>query len=85
MVSVLGIHFQDRGKISGHIEQCALTFPVILNGGDIWRAYDVVRFPTFLVVGPDGRIIFNHPGRLNDEDRDALEQAALEARAGIVP
>lgn len=84
-VSVLAIHFEDRGKVCGHIEDGGYTFPVVLNGGDIWKRYDIFRFPTFLVIGPDGRVIYNHPGRLSDEARDEIEQVAMEARPKAGP
>ncbi len=81
-VSVLAVHYEDRGAICGHMTDHEFSFPLIPNGIEVIRRFDVIRFPTILVVGPDGRVIYNNPGhRISDEIRDELEELALAARS----
>ena len=82
-VSVLAVHYEDRGeKICDHMTVHEFSFPLIPSGVEVWRRYHVIRFPTILVVGPDGRVIYNKPGqRISDGIRNEIEELALAARS----
>jgi hypothetical protein len=55
------------------------TYPMVADGRDIAAAFGVTGIPYFIVVGPDGSIVAEHLGRLTDDARDQLAEAAREA------
>ena len=84
--SVLGVHWEDRGNIAEHMRRGRYTFRLIPNGSNVWRQFEVVRFPTILVVGPDGRIVYNRAGtRITDAIRDELTQVVRSKTVKWLP
>ena len=58
------------------------TYPMVADGRGIAAAFDVSGIPYFLVVGPDGSVVAEHLGRLTDDARDRLAEAARASRKG---
>jgi len=80
-VFVLAVHFNGKGDPTAYLAEHGYTFPLIPNGREIASDFGVNKIPTFMVIDRDGTIAYTSTGRLNDERRDAIELAALEARA----
>jgi hypothetical protein len=81
-VTVIAVHASGFGDPEGYIEEHGYTFPSITKGSSIARAFDVGRYPTFVIVGPDGRVVHTHSGPMRDEVRDDFERRARAALGG---
>lgn len=65
---------------SEYAEANGYTYPMVADGRDISVAFGVTGIPYFVVVAPDGTIVAEHLGRLTDDARDQLADAAKAAR-----
>ena len=80
-VEVLAVHADDRSDGTSHIEKHGYTFRAIPKGGEVAQRFGISAVPTFLIIAPDGTIIHQHKGRLDDRARREIERIALEASA----
>ena len=89
MIRVLGAHVGAGDKrMAGketpaeYAETHGYTYPMVADARDIATAFDVADkgIPYFIVVDPDGKIVAEHLGRLKDDVRDRLADAARAAR-----
>jgi heptaprenylglyceryl phosphate synthase len=79
-ITVLAVHFDDRGsEPAEYMEEHGYTYRLIPNGGDVAREFSVSEIPAYIVVGKDGRVAHSQIGRLTDESREKLAEAALAA------
>ena len=78
-VSVLAVHISDKGDPEAYLKEKGYTFPTIKDGSAVFEAYNVSGIPMFMVVGPDGKILQMHTGRLTDEVRDEMIETVRSA------
>jgi hypothetical protein len=71
---------EGRETPAEYAEANGYTYPMVADGRDIATAFGIVGVPRFIVVAPDGTIAAEHRGRLTDEARDRLADAARAAR-----
>jgi thiol-disulfide isomerase/thioredoxin len=70
-VSVVGIHYNDRGDPAGYVKKKGITFPVMVSGFEVARNYGVSSIPTILLIDPDGKIVYRQTG-FDPSDQDAI-------------
>lgn len=51
-----------------------MTYPIIMTSREVLEEYNVKAFPTTVVVGPDGKTINSHTGKLSLAEIEALTQ-----------
>jgi len=81
-VEILAIHVDDSGDPVRYFEAHGYTYRLIPRGQSVRRAYSVNSFPTFLVIGPDGRVVHRRTGLLTPTAREQIADAVRDARAG---
>ncbi|GAV83560.1 NHL domain-containing protein/HAD_2 domain-containing protein/Thioredoxin_8 domain-containing protein, partial [Cephalotus follicularis] len=82
--TVVGVHSakfdneKDLEAIRNAVLRYGITHPVV-NDGDmsIWRELGVNSWPTFVIVGPNGKVIAQVAGEGRRKDLDDLVEAAL--------
>ena len=55
-VQVLALTFDDLKTAQGFVKQRGLQWPILVEGMDLINTAGVSAFPTFALVGPDGRV-----------------------------
>lgn len=79
-VSVLAVHFDDRGDPAAYLAEHDYTFRTIPSGHDIAQRFGVTSIPTFIVIDRDGRVVHSYTGTMTDDIRAEIERAVLAAR-----
>ncbi|KAG4111649.1 hypothetical protein ERO13_D13G115500v2 [Gossypium hirsutum] len=82
--TVVGVHSakfdneKDLGAIRNAVLRYGITHPVV-NDGDmyLWRELGVNSWPTFAIVGPNGKLLAQIAGEGHRKDLDYLVEAAL--------
>jgi thiol-disulfide isomerase/thioredoxin/outer membrane lipoprotein-sorting protein len=68
-VSILGVNTWERGPVDGpkkYMEGQKLTYGLLMKGDDLAKKYGISGIPTFILIGPDGKIL--HIGVGYDEN-----------------
>jgi len=55
-VQVLAVTFDDLATAKGFVKQRGLQWPVLAEGMPLIASAGITGFPTFVLVGPDGRV-----------------------------
>lgn len=81
-VSIFGVNCKERGgteRAVQFIKDKGYTYPQLLDNGFVANAYGVRGIPTFVVIGPDGRILFSCSGysQQQEEKIESIIEAAL--------
>jgi thiol-disulfide isomerase/thioredoxin/outer membrane lipoprotein-sorting protein len=81
-VSIFGVNCKERGgteRAVQFIKDKGYTYPQLLDNGFVANAYGVRGIPTFVVIGPDGRILFSGSGysQQQEEKIESIIEAAL--------
>lgn len=71
-VVVLGVHYDGRGEPAAYMAEHGYTFPVILDGTGVVKAYGVTTIPTFLVIDRQGVVVYKQVGLWGPEDVEKL-------------
>jgi peroxiredoxin len=79
--TVLGVSIdamREFPKVKAMAEQYRLTYPIVFDpGGDSIAAFDVVGYPTSIIVGKGGEIRWRRNGLIRPKDPDV--EAELKA------
>ncbi len=61
---ILGVNTgEDRDLVEKFLKKTPFAYPAVLSGDSgILSAYEVTAFPTFILIGPDGKIVANEIG-----------------------
>jgi len=87
-VDLFSVDTDDPGasreaEVREFLLQNGLEFPVVLDDGSATSAFAVAGLPTMVVVGRDGRVVWNHVGALTSggerELRSVLDRALATA------
>jgi peroxiredoxin/outer membrane protein assembly factor BamD (BamD/ComL family) len=70
-VQVIAVTRHSKGQTTESVQTYAtengLSYPIIVDPGDISRAYNVSGIPAAAIVGKDGTVVFrNHPAQITD-------------------
>ncbi len=81
-VSVFGVNCMERGgteRAVQFIKDKGYTYPQLLDNGFVANAYGVRGIPTFVVIGPDGRIVYSGSGysQQQEEKIESMIEAAI--------
>jgi thiol-disulfide isomerase/thioredoxin len=80
--AVIGVNFESRtpDKIRAFVDELAITFPIVLSGGQPVPGFDLRGLPTTFLISPTGELTDTHLGLVNAamlvERLDELEAAA---------
>ncbi|PON69654.1 HAD hydrolase, subfamily IA [Parasponia andersonii] len=87
--TVVGVHSakfdneKDLEAIRNAVLRYGINHPVVNDGKmQLWRELGVNSWPTFAIVGPDGKLIAQLSGEGRRQDLDDLIEAALEYYGG---
>jgi len=63
-VRVVGISCNERKHAdpAAYFRRNGYTYTLLLNGGDVARAYNLWGFPTIYVIDPEGKVAYAAPG-----------------------
>ncbi len=80
-VSVFGVNTWERGakaneKALKYLSDHKFTYGALLKGDDLAKTYGISGIPTFVLIGPDGKII--HIGVGFEDDGDAKLEKMIE-------
>jgi len=91
-VVVLGIDVDENpGLVKGFAQSQAITFPILIDSGELTKALGVTGYPTTIVIGVDGKIQFRKLDPVNPEteleplaaaNRERLQKESFTAAAG---
>jgi thiol-disulfide isomerase/thioredoxin/outer membrane lipoprotein-sorting protein len=79
---ILGVNSgEDREVVDAFLKKTPLGYPAVLSGeSGILEAYRVTAYPTFVLIGRDGKIVANEIGfRDEDQLRQMIDRAGLLA------
>ena len=79
-VEVYGLSTWERGDAPGFMKKSGYTYGCLLNSDSVAGAYKVTGIPTFYVVGPDGKILWNAVGFSAAHEKE-IEEVIREAVA----
>lgn len=79
-VSLLAVHILEQGDPAAYLAEHGYTYRTIEDGVDVAAAYDINALPTYLVIGPDGEVIYRHFGQLTTAVRDEIIDAVERHR-----
>ena len=87
-VVVIGVHAakfpaeKERENVARAVERHRIQHPVVLDPEHtIWKQYAIRSWPTVVVIGTDGRIVWQQPGEVSREVlADVVERALEEAQ-----
>ena len=80
-LEIVGISVsEDRGVVEKYLKEHPHAFPIVLSTeNDLPRAFQVSSFPTYMLIGPDGKVSSAVQGDQGFSDlRKLLKQAGLE-------
>ena len=61
-VRVVYVSSWEHGDPGVYLNEHGYTYGLMLNGTEIAREYDVDRIPTFVLLGPDSKVVARHEG-----------------------
>ncbi len=73
-VVVVAVHYDDKGDPAAYMAEHDYTFPVILNGTDVVKAYGITRIPTYLVIDRSGTVVHKQAGIYSPADVETLAE-----------
>ena len=81
-VAVIGISCNERegADPAGLMKKKKYSYGLLLEGGEVAKRYQVSGFPTFYVIGPDGKILHRHVGHSEEQAEAAVKVIELHAR-----
>lgn len=64
---VVGVNFESRStaEIREFVDRLAVTFPVVLSGGQPVPGFDLRGLPTTFLISPTGDLVETHLGTVN--------------------
>jgi thiol-disulfide isomerase/thioredoxin len=80
---ILGVNTgEEREVVEAFLKKTPLEYPAVLSGGSgILESYRVTAYPTFILIGPDGKIIANEVGFSGEDQlRQMIDKAGLVAK-----
>ena len=77
-VKVLAVTFDDAAITKKFAAQRKLQWPILADGMDLVKAAGVTGFPTFILVGPDGKVRAMAPSAVVKGKQTDLDVAALD-------
>lgn len=63
---ILGVTTENRNQVRNLAERNSISYPTLLADESVTTVYKVTARPTYVLVGPDGRIIKNGEGNLDE-------------------
>lgn len=65
---VLGVavHSGSAPEVKAFLEEHPVSYPVVVGDEEITYRFQVIGFPTYLLVGPDGTILKRYVGGMED-------------------
>lgn len=72
---VLGMNVERSANAdpAGYMKQNKYTYGLMLNSEEIARQYSIMAYPTFILIGPDGKILFRDQGFSQNVERQLEE------------
>lgn len=66
-VAVIGINFEELAPTEARsfAERLAITFPIVLSGGNPVSGFEIKGLPTTFLVSPTGELVDTHLGTVN--------------------
>ena len=79
---ILGVNTgEERDVVEEFLKKTPLDYPAVLSGESGIESYGVTAYPTFILIGRDGKIIANEAGFSGEEQlRQMIEKAGLAAK-----
>lgn len=69
---------RNAGKVRRMAADYGLAFPVIHDAkNEVMKAFEVVGFPTSVLIGRDGTVRWRRDGMIMDDDKELAEQLAV--------
>lgn len=83
-VSVMGVNVMENSEDAGpkYMAKKNFTYPCLLKGDDLAKAYGISAIPTLIVIGPDGKVVHAGVG-FNGGEEDHLAKLIEEQLAKI--
>ena len=65
--TVIGINFEDisPSEIRAFVKRLAITFPIVLSGGNSLSGFELKGLPTTFLISPAGELADTHLGTVN--------------------
>lgn len=81
-VLIFGINTweEDPAKAVKYMKDKEYTYGLLLEGDDVAEAYGVSGIPTFYVIGPDGKVLFNEVGANPEAEKILTELIKKELK-----
>ena len=84
--TLVGVHYDDNFRNwdspQAFLDSKGYSFPTINDGGDVRKTFGVGSIPRLIVVGTDGKVIYNHGGLVKPEDVDRILATVDEHLSG---
>ena len=72
----IGISAEEPAVVAAFVKAHSYTYPMVIDGdGKLNQDYKIGAFPTELLVGKSGRVVFISSGFDEKETREAIEKA----------
>ncbi|HYE02725.1 MAG TPA: redoxin domain-containing protein [Phycisphaerales bacterium] len=61
-VAVFGVNTWEKGDAAKYMSDNKYTYGLLMKGDDVAKDYGVTGIPVFIIVGPDGTVIYKEVG-----------------------
>ncbi len=78
-VEIFGVNTFERGDAPGYMKKSGFTYGCLLKGDSVATKYNVSGIPTFYVIGPDGKILWNAVGFSAEHEKEIADVIAKAA------
>ena len=77
--SVVGISTDEGGvkKVKPFLAKRKLSYPIVLDTANVWKAYGVKGLPSMFLIGRDGQIVQQWAGKVDHKEVERAVEAAL--------
>jgi thiol-disulfide isomerase/thioredoxin len=75
-VTVIGVDTWERGPLDGpkkYMAKQGFTYGLLMKGDDLAKAYGISGIPTFVLIGPDSKVLYTGVGFQDDSEKTISE------------
>lgn len=77
---VVGVNREELpDEVRAFVAERSVEYPVVIDGGEVAKAYGIYATPTVVLIGADGKIRAKHIGAVTEEMLAKEIEAALKA------
>jgi peroxiredoxin len=69
-VALVGVHYDNQEDPEAYNGRHGYTYDIVADGRNIVADYGIKKIPSFVIIGPDGTVLFNQVGFANGDEKE---------------